>query len=273
MFSGCQSWRCWVLLNLATFLVEQQVQIIIIPLDQALHILKLHGMSKKCLQAVSLSTVVSRPTYASPTWRVFKHSCSGLCWWNLEEKLEGQILSIKLAYRCLLFTELCEACEDNLFKSIMENNTHLLHLPSKRPKLCNTRARTHPYQVPNSNIDSINRHRPTFTFASLIVWTFEYIVRICVTNQSINASKQGQCFSEIIETKVLELASSLQIFIMLRCRCHMDFKKQRLNPTNSWDAKIRPTQHCVQRFLIFVTYLTNNYSILDKIVFLTKYNK
>ena len=58
-----------------------------------------------------------------------------------------------------LFMELCEACEDNLFRSILDNNNHPLHhlLPPKMPKFRNSRRRTHPYQLSNKG-DSLHRN-------------------------------------------------------------------------------------------------------------------
>ena len=58
-----------------------------------------------------------------------------------------------------MFTELCEACEDNLFGSFLDNNHHPLRrlLPPRVPKLRNTRTRTHPYQLPSRG-DSLHQN-------------------------------------------------------------------------------------------------------------------
>ena len=140
------------------FSMEQHVQAIISSSGQALYalrVLKSHGMCEASLQTVFQSTVVSRLTYASPAWRGFV-SAAAL------ERVDGFLRkSMKAKFypsSSPMFTELCEACEDKLFRSIMDNNMHPLHylLPPKMPKPRDTRTRTHPYQLPNKG-DSLHQ--------------------------------------------------------------------------------------------------------------------
>ena len=140
------------------FSMEQHVQAIISSSGQALYalrVLKSHGMGEASLQTVFQSTVVSRLTYASPAWWGFV-SAAAL------ERVDGFLRkSMKAKFypsSSPMFTELCEACEDKLFRSIMDNNMHPLHhlLPPKMPKPRDTRTRTHPYQLPNKG-DSLHQ--------------------------------------------------------------------------------------------------------------------
>ena len=143
----------------SNFSMEQHVQTIITSSGQALYalrVLKSHGMSEGSLQSVFQSTVVSRLTYASPAWRGF---ASAAVLDRVDRFLRRSMKAGFYPSNSPMFTELCEVCEDNLFRSILDNNEHPLHhlLPPKMPKLRNTRTRTHPYQLPNKG-DSLHQN-------------------------------------------------------------------------------------------------------------------
>ena len=132
----------------SNFSIKQHVQSIITSSGQALYalrVLKSHGMSEGSLQSVFQSTVVSRLTYASPAWRGFASIAAVLD--RVDRFLRKSMKAGFYPSNSPMFTELCEVCEDNLFRSILDNNNHPLHhlLPPKMPKLHNTRTRTHPY--------------------------------------------------------------------------------------------------------------------------------
>jgi len=118
----------------------------------ALRVLRHHGLMAAGLHAIFCAVVVSRLTYASPTWsgfittadrqrvHVFLH-CSkryGFCPADLPE-----------------FGELLEKCDDQLFRKIMNNAHHTLHqlLPpqSTASKQYHLRRPTHNRQLPALN--------------------------------------------------------------------------------------------------------------------------
>ena len=80
----------------------------------ALRILKSHGMSNACLQAVYQSTVVSRLTYACQAWRGF---ASRAALDRLDSFLKRSIKAGFYPPQSPMYEELCEALENGLFQS------------------------------------------------------------------------------------------------------------------------------------------------------------
>ena len=139
------------------FSMDEHVSAIISSSGQALYalrILKSHGMSNACLQAVYQSTVVSRLTYACQAWRGF---ASRAALDRLDSFLRRSIKAGFYPSQSPMYEELCEALENGLFKALMGNPVHPLHhlLPPKIMKLRDTRNRSHPYQLPSKS-DSLH---------------------------------------------------------------------------------------------------------------------
>jgi hypothetical protein len=139
------------------FSMDEHVSAVISSSGQALYalrILKSHGMSNACLQAVYQSTVVSRLTYACQAWRGF---ASRAALDRLDSFLRRSIKAGFYPPQSPMYEELCEALENGLFKALTGNPVHPLHhlLPPKIMKLRDTRNRSHPYQLPSKR-DSLH---------------------------------------------------------------------------------------------------------------------
>ena len=116
----------------------------------AVKTLKAHGMSNRILPMMSKAFIISRLSYAAPTWWGFltaqdKDRLQGIlnkCLkWGLYDRTEpnlGQLVSLH---------------ENKLFKNIIKDNCHTLHnlLPPVRTTHYNLRVRGHDRILPTKD--------------------------------------------------------------------------------------------------------------------------
>ena len=113
----------------------------------ALRVLKAHGLHQTELSNVCRATLLSRVTYASPAWAGF-----------LTQAQKDRIGSVvKKATRWGVYSKLAPTFEDIvnkadsiLFKSVLDNPSHILHslLPTQKPQHHNLRPRAHNRVLP-----------------------------------------------------------------------------------------------------------------------------
>ena len=110
-----------------------------------LNMLKSHGMRKAELSNVCRATLISKLTYASPSWWGFvsvadkarmNSLVSKAIKWGLYEQSMPSIF------------EICEKADETLFGSVMNNSEHVLHqfLPPRQTHNYALRARPHDRQ-------------------------------------------------------------------------------------------------------------------------------
>ena len=114
----------------------------------ALKMLKAHGLDSKTIQLVCQATVISRLTYASPSWWGFTSS-------EDRQRLESVV---NKAVRWGFYDsakpnldQICKKREYDLFKKVLSNPYHVLHhlLPPVKASVYNLRERVHNRQLPN----------------------------------------------------------------------------------------------------------------------------
>ena len=115
----------------------------------ALRVLRHHGMNDVGLQTVFGAVVVSRLTYASPSWRGFITATD-------LQRVDAFLRRSKRRGYCPPdlpdFDELLEESDDRLFRKTLNNSSHTLHalLPpqSTTSQHYHLRKRTHDRQLP-----------------------------------------------------------------------------------------------------------------------------
>jgi gmma-aminobutyric acid receptor subunit gamma/cGMP-dependent protein kinase 2 len=132
------------------FSVSQHIENLLAACAQtlfALRTLRHHGMPTSALHAVFQATVVAKLVYAAPAWRGFTSAAD-------RSRLDAFLRrSVRFGYRSAsapTLESICEEADDRLFRSIINNECHLLHslLPPERSQHYSLRERTHNFQLP-----------------------------------------------------------------------------------------------------------------------------
>jgi len=119
----------------------------------ALRTLRSHGLSDSAIHVVYQATIISKLSYASPSWWGYTTAVD-------RERIEAFIKrSVRQGYRSAAsqtFADICSAADNRLFAKVTNNSSHLLHclLPPKRTQHYSLRTRPHNYQLPTKT--SIN---------------------------------------------------------------------------------------------------------------------
>lgn len=116
----------------------------------AIKLLKSHGLDKQSTADVCRSTVLSRLTYASPSWWGFTTQ-------EEKQKLQGVLnRAIRWGYldkNSPTINDLCSKRDTDLFNAVLNNTSHVLHhlLPPTKSHSYNLRARAHNHTLPKKN--------------------------------------------------------------------------------------------------------------------------
>jgi len=123
----------------------------------ALRVVRAHGLGGQALNTVCRAHLESRFCYAIPAWR-------GFLMQDQETKLQAVLNRAKRwgltgGVDLPTITEMADKADKVLFKSVCQNNAHVLYrlLPPKRPHQHNLRKRTHSFQLqPASSLQRRN---------------------------------------------------------------------------------------------------------------------
>lgn len=113
----------------------------------ALKVLKTHGLDSRSLHQVCHSTLVSRLTYASPSWW-------GLASCEDKAKMQSVLNRAKKWGLCDVATppleEICAKLDTDLFNKVILSSNHVLHhlLPPLKSHTYQLRPRSHDRQLP-----------------------------------------------------------------------------------------------------------------------------
>ena len=133
----------------------------------AMKLLKAHGMDSESMYTVCRALVVSRLTYASPSWLGYASA-------NHMQQIQA-VLNRARRWGFYKATDpnidqLCAAREQKLFKDILANPSHVLHqfLPPPTTHAYNLRTRAHNRQLPAKNNALISKNSfPRLLYTSL----------------------------------------------------------------------------------------------------------
>ena len=128
----------------------------------ALRTLQAHGLHGQALWDVTRATLVSKLTYASPTWFGFLDGgCKSQCQGVLNRLKRTGYLGGEFAD----FSELCESADKALFSAVLSNLDHVIHqlLPPIKHTPYLLRPRAHSHELP----DACNRLRKNFIYRRL----------------------------------------------------------------------------------------------------------
>jgi hypothetical protein len=113
----------------------------------ALRILRSHGLTSDAIYKVASACTISKLLYASPAWWGFTNAAE-------RDRVESFVRKlIRLDYLPRSFASarsIADKTDDNLFKQIVFNNSHVLHklLPEVNKYQYNLRTRLHNYVLP-----------------------------------------------------------------------------------------------------------------------------
>ena len=136
----------------------------------ALKVLRTHGMSNSALQIIFRSVIVAKLLYA----------CSA--WWGFTNATDLQRVNafLRRSIRCgycppdlASFEELCQAADQKLFSSILNNSDHLLHrlLPPPTAASQNYNLRNRPH---NRQLTRHSGHLTDSTFITRMLYANIY---------------------------------------------------------------------------------------------------
>jgi hypothetical protein len=123
----------------------------------ALRTLRAHGMPYPALQTIFRSKVVSKLLYASPAWCGFTRAEDRI-------KIDSFISRSKKFLFCSdslpQFEELCAQADDQLFKTVINNCTHVLHklLPERKISNYSLRERRHNFILPKRSSRLVDKN-------------------------------------------------------------------------------------------------------------------
>ena len=135
------------------FSMTEHIGAVVSSCSQALYamkILKSQGLGNDCLHIIYQTTILSKLLYASQAWIGFASEA------DIGRMESFRKKSIKFGFASPdlpLIRELCERNDKTLFKSVIQNENHVLRglLPARKEKLHNVRPRTHEFIIPTKS--------------------------------------------------------------------------------------------------------------------------
>jgi len=118
----------------------------------ALRLLRAHGVCDAAIQTIFRSVIITKLTYAASAWRIFTKASD-------RQRIDALIRRSQrhgyYAVHLLMFEELCENIDDNLFSKTCTNSNRVLHsmfppsLPRRRNITYSLRPRSHSLSLPD----------------------------------------------------------------------------------------------------------------------------